>query len=169
MNDFQDSGAGEEGKAHWQQLAREVNYCPQRLAERSQLSLRQLERRFKLELGFSPRVWLKGQRLKAALVRLQGAESIKEIAYSLHYCQVSHFCRDFKLLFAMTPSEGRRLAKAAQERLLALVEPMRVAARESGAGIASWAKSAQDDAPFVASPACSGLTSEAKSAHLYFR
>jgi AraC-like DNA-binding protein len=64
-------------------------------------------------------VWLKWQRLKAALVHLQGTASIKEIAYRLHYCQVSHFCRDFKLHFKMTPSESRRLPKSVQERLLA--------------------------------------------------
>jgi AraC-like DNA-binding protein len=90
------------------------------MAEQCHVSLRHLERHFKLEIGFPPRVWLKWQRLKAALVRLQGTASIKEIAYSLHYCQVSHFCRDFKLQFKITPSESRRLPRSVQERLLAL-------------------------------------------------
>jgi AraC-like DNA-binding protein len=93
------------------------------MAEQCRVSLRHLERRFKHEVGFPPRVWLKWQRLKAALVRLQGTASIKEIAYSLHYCQVSHFCRDFKLQFKMTPSESRRLPRSVQERLLALDAP----------------------------------------------
>jgi transcriptional regulator GlxA family with amidase domain len=88
------------------------------MAERCNVSLRHLERRFKLEVGFTPRAWLKRQRLKTALVRLQGTTSIKEIAYGLHYCQVSHFCRDFKLQFRMTPSEFRRLPRVARERLL---------------------------------------------------
>jgi AraC-like DNA-binding protein len=88
------------------------------MAERCHVSHRHLERRFKLEVGFTPRVWLKRQRLKTALVRLRGTTSIKEIAYGLHYCQVSHFCRDFKLQFKMTPSEFRRLPRVARERLL---------------------------------------------------
>lgn len=120
-----------ERTAHWRNLAQEANYSAPRLAERCQMSLRQLERLFKLEIGFTPKEWLKWQRLEAALVRLQGSESIKEIAHSLHYCQVSHFCRDFKLHFEMTPSESRRLGRAAPERLLALMSPTRGAFRES--------------------------------------
>ena len=108
-----------ERRSHWRLMAEESNYSPLRMAEQCRVSLRHLERRFKREVGFSPRVWLKWQRLKAALTRLQGTASIKEIAYSLHYCQVSHFCRDFKLQFEFTPSECRRLPRAAQERLLA--------------------------------------------------
>ena len=88
-----------ERRSHWRLLAEESNYSPLRMAEQCRVSLRHLERRFKLEVGFPPRVWLKWQRLKTALARLQGTASIKEIAYSLHYCQVSHFCRDFKLQF----------------------------------------------------------------------
>lgn len=107
-----------EQRSYWRLSAEESNYSPLRMAERCQVSLRHLERRFKLEVGFTPRVWLKRQRLKSALVRLQDATSIKELAYALHYCQVSHFCRDFKLQFRMTPSEFRRLPRAAKERLL---------------------------------------------------
>jgi AraC-like DNA-binding protein len=102
----------------WRPSAEESNYSPLRMAERCHVSLRHLERRFKLEVGFTPRAWLKRQRLKTALVRLQGTTSIKEIAYGLHYSQVSHFCRDFKLQFRMTPSEFRRLPRVARERLL---------------------------------------------------
>lgn len=102
----------------WRLSAEESNYSPLRMAEQCNVSLRHLERRFKLEVGFTPRVWLKRQRLTTALVRLQGTTSIKEIAYGLHYCQVSHFCRDFKLQFRMTPSEFRRLPRVARKRLL---------------------------------------------------
>jgi AraC-like DNA-binding protein len=114
-----------ERRSHWRLSPEESNYSPLRMAEQCQVSLRHLERRFKLEIGSPPRVWLKWQRLKAALVYLQGTARIKEIAYSLHYCQVSHFCRDFKLHFKMTPSEIRRLPRSVQERLLALDAPFR--------------------------------------------
>jgi AraC-like DNA-binding protein len=115
------------------------------MAEQCHVSLRHLERRFKLEVGFTPRAWLKRQRLKTALIRLQGPASIKEIAYSLRYCQVSHFCRDFKLQFKMTPSESRRLPRAAQERLLALDNSTRAkpSSRESRSAFAAERKTTQ--------------------------
>lgn len=113
-----------EPRSPWRLSAEESNYSPLRMAEQCHVSLRHLERRFKLDVGFTPRMWLKWQRLKTALIRLQGTASIKEIAYSLHYCQVSHFCRDFKLQFKMTPSESRRLPRSIQERLLALDAPI---------------------------------------------
>lgn len=131
-----------ERRSHWRLLAEESNYSPFRMAEQCQVSLRHLERRFKREVGPTPRVWLKWQRLKTALVRLQGTASVKEIAYSLHYCQVSHFCRDFKTHFRMTPSESRRLPRAAQERLLALDAPIRgePSSRESRSVLAAERK-----------------------------
>ena len=133
-----------ERRSHWRLSPEESNYSPLRMAEQCRVSLRHLERRFKLEVGLPPRVWLKWQRLKAALVRLQGTASIKEIAYSLHYCQVSHFCRDFKLHFKMTPSESRRLPRSVQERLLALDAPFRgePSSRDSRSVLAAESKSA---------------------------
>lgn len=129
----------------WRLSAEESNYSPLRMAEQCHVSLRHLERRFKLEVGFTPRVWLRRQRLKTALFRLQGTASIKEIAYGLHYSQVSHFCRDFKLQFKMTPSEFRRLPRAAQERLLAVDVPSRVepSSRESLSALAAPARTTQ--------------------------
>lgn len=126
-------------RSPWRPSAEESNYSPLRMAEQCHVSLRHLERRFKLEIGFTPRAWLKWQRLKTALIRLQGNASIKEIAYSLHYCQVSHFCRDFKLQFRMTPSESRRLPRADRERLLALDAPTRAepSSRESRSAFAA--------------------------------
>jgi AraC-like DNA-binding protein len=132
-------------RSHWRLSAEESNYSPLRMAEQCHVSLRHLERRFKLEVGFTPRVWLKRQRLKTALVRLQGTASIKEIAYGLRYCQVSHFCRDFKLQFRMTPSEFRRLPRAARKRLLAVDAPTRTDAssRESLSALAAQARATQ--------------------------
>jgi AraC-like DNA-binding protein len=134
-----------ERRLHWRLSAEESNYSPLRMAEQCHVSLRHLERRFKLEVGFTPRVWLRRQRLKTALFRLQGTASIKEIAYGLHYCQVSHFCRDFKLQFKMTPSEFRRLPRAAQERLFAVDFPTRPkpSSRESRSAFAAQARTTQ--------------------------
>jgi len=113
------------------------------MAELCRVSLRHLERSFKRDTGFTPRVWLRGQRLKTALVRLQAAASIKEIAYTLHYRQVSHFCRDFKSHFGMTPSDYRRLPKSAQDRLLAGDNPIHT--EPSARGIAFRIRSARED------------------------
>jgi AraC-like DNA-binding protein len=132
-------------RSHWRLSAEESNYSPLRMAEQCHVSLRHLERRFKLEVGFTPRVWLKRQRLKTALVRLQSTASIKEIAYGLRYCQVSHFCRDFKLQFRMTPSEFRRLPRPARERLLAVDAPTRTdpSSRESLSALAVQVRTTQ--------------------------
>jgi AraC-like DNA-binding protein len=136
-----------ERRLRWRLSAEESNYSPLRMAEQCHVSLRHLERRFKLEVGFTPRAWLKRKRLKTALLRLQGSASIKEIAYGLHYCQVSHFCRDFKLQFKMTPSEFRRLPKAAQKRLLAMDAPTRVrvdpSSRETLSALAAQPRTTQ--------------------------
>ena len=129
----------------WRLSAEESNYNPLRMAEQCNVSLRHLERRFKLEVGFTPRVWLKRQRLTTALVRLQGTTSIKEIAYGLHYCQVSHFCRDFKLQFRMTPSEFRQLPRVARKRLLTVGAATRAdpLSREALSAVAAQARTTQ--------------------------
>jgi AraC-like DNA-binding protein len=114
-----------ERTAIWRQLAEKSNYSPPEMAKQCQVSLRHLERCLKNDVGLTPRLWLKWQRLNSALSRLQGTASIKEIAYGLRYRQVSHFCRDFKVRFKITPSEFRRMPEAAQKWLLGMDVPTR--------------------------------------------
>jgi len=112
--------AGSLEGSEWRVFAERSAYRPKRMAEMCRMSLRQLERRFKMEMGLTPRRWLKQERLRSALPRLRNAESIKEVVYTLGYCQFSQFCREFKIGYGLTPSQFRRLEKSEQDRLIGM-------------------------------------------------
>jgi AraC-like DNA-binding protein len=100
-------------------FAEQSNYRPLKMAELCQISLRHLERQFKTEIGVTPRNWLKKERLRSALRMLPEARSVKEVSYTLGYCQLSQFCREFKIGFGLTPSAFRQLGKPEQDQYLA--------------------------------------------------
>jgi AraC-like DNA-binding protein len=100
-------------------LANQSNYQPVKMARLCQISLRHLERRFKVESGCTPREWLKMQRLNNALLMLRKAQSVKQVAYALAYPQIPQFCREFKMRFGITPKEFRQSQIHAQDRMLA--------------------------------------------------
>jgi AraC-like DNA-binding protein len=85
------------------------------LARRLGLSERQLRRTLRASVGVSPREWLRRQRLAAALQMLTTAQSVKQVALSLGYTQMSQFSRDFKAQFGCAPSMV--LKKARQDKV----------------------------------------------------
>jgi len=99
-------------------LANQSNYQPMQMARLCQISLRHLERTFKVESGCTPREWLKMQRLNNALLMLRKAQSVKQVAYALAYHQIPQFCREFKTRFGITPKEFRQSQANTQERML---------------------------------------------------
>ena len=99
-------------------LANQSNYQPMQMARLCQISLRHLERTFKVESGCTPREWLKTQRLNNALLMLRKAQSVKQVAYALAYPQIPQFCREFKVRFGITPKEYRQSQANAQDRML---------------------------------------------------
>ena len=99
-------------------VANQSNYQPIQMARLCQISLRQLERTFKVESGCTPREWLKMQRLNNALLMLRRAQSVKQVAYALAYPQIPQFCREFKMRFGITPKEFRQSQANAQDRML---------------------------------------------------
>ena len=101
-------------------LANQSNYQPVKMARLCQISLRHLERTFKVESGCTPREWLKMQRLNNALLMLRKAQSVKQVAYALAYPQIPQFCREFKMRFGITPKEFRQSQTNAQDRMLAV-------------------------------------------------
>jgi AraC-like DNA-binding protein len=104
------TSAGEEKLCkRWHQFAEDSHFDARKMAGLCQVSVRHLGRIVKQEAGVTPREWLRLQRMRVALSCLQGSASIKEIAYMLHYLQVSRFCRDFRLQFGVTPSAHRTL------------------------------------------------------------
>ncbi len=82
-------------------MAKSVNLSPSRL--------RQL---FKTETGMSPIQYLKHLRAKRAAYLLQSSFlTIKEVAFQTGSGDVSHFVRDFKKHYGLTPSEFRLQAE----------------------------------------------------------
>jgi len=84
------------------------------------LSLRRLTQLFKAEAGISPRQYLRNLRMERARSLLQTSFlSVKEVTFHIGLTDVSHFVRDFKKHYGMTPSEFRtrivQLSKGACE------------------------------------------------------
>jgi AraC-like DNA-binding protein len=88
----------------WEVLARQAGFRPSELAELCQTSLRTLERHFQRNYGVTVSQWLRDFRLKQAYQSLQEGKTVKETAYDHGYKQMSHFSREFKNQFGMSPS-----------------------------------------------------------------
>jgi AraC-like DNA-binding protein len=89
----------------WEQLAEPAHFDARELARLCQLSTRQLQREFRRCLGSSPQSWLNQRRIAAAQRLLLAGWSVKAVGFELGFKQTSHFCRQFKSLNNMTPSE----------------------------------------------------------------
>lgn len=89
----------------WEQLAGAARYDAKELARLCHLSVRQLERDFRRNLERSPQHWLNEQRIKAAQQLLLAGDPVKKVAFDLGFKQVSHFCRQFKSQYHLTPSQ----------------------------------------------------------------
>ena len=89
----------------WLALARKCHYNAKRLAEAEGVSIRQLERDFRLKLGLSPQRWLDLEKLTIAKELLLAGNAVKRVAIELDYKRPSHFCRHFKMLMGLTPVE----------------------------------------------------------------
>jgi AraC family transcriptional regulator len=89
----------------WERLASTAHYDATVLAKMCQLSVRQLQRDFRRLCSRTPQDWLNEQRLQAAQTLLLSGRPIKSIAFELGFKQMSHFCRQFKALYKVTPSQ----------------------------------------------------------------
>ena len=88
----------------WESLAVDAGYRPSDLAALCQISLRTLERHFQKNYGVTVSAWLRELRLEKARQGLRQGKSVKEVAYEQGYKQVSHFSREFKNHFGLSPS-----------------------------------------------------------------
>jgi AraC-like DNA-binding protein len=73
------------------------------LADRSFLSVRQFERRFKEFSGFSPKLFLRITRFNSLLNRVFEGQSLAQIAYEGGYYDQSHFIHDFRKFSGCSP------------------------------------------------------------------
>lgn len=78
------------------------------LASKLNLSGSRLRHLFKKELGVSPRRYLRLMRMKQAKALLESSFlSVKEIAARVGINDISHFGREYKLLYGQTPNQTR--------------------------------------------------------------
>ena len=86
-------------------LAERSGYNVGAAAKLLQCSERQLRRCCLKAFGRSAQEWLNEERLKAAAVLLIASPCIKTTALNLGFKQPSHFSRQFKLFYGMSPSQ----------------------------------------------------------------
>lgn len=88
----------------WESLAQNAHYRAHELAALCQVSLRTLQRHFRAHYGLTVSKWIRDIRLREAYARLIKGAMVKEVAFDLGYKQLSHFSRDFKDYFGVSPS-----------------------------------------------------------------
>lgn len=81
------------------------NYSVEEISLNLGISPRQLERIFNDSLGLSPKSWLREQRVIRARQLLHSGQSLKFVYYNLGFKTQSHFIKEFRYFFEMTPTE----------------------------------------------------------------
>lgn len=84
------------------------------LAAEMQLSERRLQQMFAMQLGLSPSVWRRLQRLHATLRLLRQLDTPQwaQVALSAGYCDQSHLINEFRAISGLTPQQFLRGAVA---------------------------------------------------------
>jgi transcriptional regulator GlxA family with amidase domain len=91
---------------------RRSQFSTEELARRVRLSPSRLRELFRKEIGIPPMRYLRLLRLESAKSLLEYSFlSVKEIAAEIGYGDISHFVRDFKRRYNVTPTEARACAK----------------------------------------------------------
>ena len=88
----------------WETLANQARFCPHALAALCHVSLRTLQRRFDETYGMPVGQWMRHLRLAQAYERIASGETVKSVAYDLHFKQLSHFSRVFKQVYGVAPT-----------------------------------------------------------------
>ena len=89
----------------WVSMAWESGYDSAVLSRKLNVSQRQLQRYTRKLFGRSPQDWLDEQRLGIAAGLILKRRSVKEVAYQLGYKQPSHFSREFKIYYGLSPAQ----------------------------------------------------------------
>lgn len=88
----------------WLEMAQKSAYQAAMLAKELRVSQRQLRRYTHASFGRSPQNWLNEQRLIQAAEMLKNMRTAKAVAFQLGFKQLSHFSREFKLHYGVSPT-----------------------------------------------------------------
>jgi AraC-like DNA-binding protein len=69
------------------------------------MSERQLQRKLKALMNYTPREYLRHYRLQEGAKLLQAGASVADAAYSVGFLSLSYFAKCFKAQFGTTPSD----------------------------------------------------------------
>jgi AraC family chitin signaling transcriptional activator len=89
----------------WSKLAEKSAYQAATLANELHISQRHLRRYTHKIFGRSPQNWLNEQRLVKAAEMLKRMRAAKAVAFQLGFKQPSHFSREFKLHYGVSPAK----------------------------------------------------------------
>jgi AraC-like DNA-binding protein len=67
------------------------------------VTLRQLERFFKLQFGRSPTAWMRDLKCRRAAALIASGYSTKAVAGDLGFANSSHFCHEFRKVYRVSP------------------------------------------------------------------
>ncbi len=87
----------------WEQVAREADFSPAKMATLCSISERQLQRLFRHHLHCTPSRWLRDLQCRLAKQLIAQGYSHKAAAAELKFSSESHFCREFKKVFGTSP------------------------------------------------------------------
>ena len=78
------------------------------IARRLDMSVRQLDRLFQVELGVGPAAVYRSMRVEFGRWMLKGDQAIAEVASQTGFADAAHFSRSFRRQFGVSPSEWRK-------------------------------------------------------------
>ena len=87
----------------WERVAQEAEFKPYRMASLCSMSERHLQRIFKKYLHCTPSQWLRELQCRLAKQLIAQGYSSKAAAAELKFSTDSHFCREFKKVFGVSP------------------------------------------------------------------
>jgi len=87
----------------WETLTKDAVYNPATMAALCPISLRQLQRFFRLHFGKSPNSWAMELRCRRARELVARGYSNKGVAAELNFASESHFCHAFKKVYGCPP------------------------------------------------------------------
>lgn len=87
----------------WEQVAKEADFSPAKMATLCSISERQLQRLFRKHLRCTPSRWLRDLQCRMAKQLIAQGYSNKAAAAELKFSSESHFCREFKKVFGTSP------------------------------------------------------------------